>query len=82
MSGGWEETFSKSIKQNGGKMFLKDVELIIRNANRSRDIINLNDLRGDIIKTAVHFLDERFKVEYDLIPVRKPFLSFDTSRIR
>lgn len=79
LPGGWEEQFSESIERKDEKIHLKSIELTTENSSRANSNNNLNELRKSMMKSAVDFLDKRFNVKNDLIPIIEPFLSFKKS---
>lgn len=77
LSGGWEEMFSTSIEARDEQIYLKNIELTRASTNRLSRNSDPNELRKSILETAIDLLDQRFKVEFDLVSIMEPFLSFN-----
>lgn len=72
--GGWEERLNEMVhKTDDGKFLLKGIELTTIDRTRAKKR-QFQDVRKDMIETLIKCINERFRIDDELIDFAEPFI--------
>lgn len=75
--GGWEYHLKKDMIVESDKVVLDGIELVTANYTRSAGSRNFQEIRSEIIKTAIDMIENRFMPDEQLMQIIQPFIEFN-----